>query len=117
VLKINRLKEAAKLQWLQNPSQINGDNLKNLRRETSVIFRNMKREYLKDKINEFETNIKNKNIRDFYRGKNEFRKRYQPRVNIIKDANGNLLADPQSVLNRWKHFFNQVLYADAYTYG
>jgi hypothetical protein len=25
----------AKIQWLQNPSQINGDNLQNLRRETS----------------------------------------------------------------------------------
>jgi hypothetical protein len=25
----------AKLQYLQNPSQINGDNLQNLRRETS----------------------------------------------------------------------------------
>jgi hypothetical protein len=29
----------AKLQWLQNPSQINEDNLKNLRRETSRTFR------------------------------------------------------------------------------
>jgi hypothetical protein len=28
---------------------------------------------------------------------------------MIKDKNGNLLADPQSVLNRWKSFFNQVL--------
>jgi hypothetical protein len=27
----------------------------------------------------------------------------------MKDQNGNLLADPQSVLNRWKNFFNQVL--------
>jgi hypothetical protein len=33
----------------------------------------------------------------------------QPRINIIKDENGNLLADPQNILNRWKHFFNQVL--------
>jgi hypothetical protein len=40
---------------------------------------------------------------------NEFKKGYQPRINIIKDENGNLLADPQSVLNRWKNFFNQVL--------
>jgi hypothetical protein len=39
----------AKLQWLQNPNQINGDNLQNLRRETSRIFRNKKREYLKDR--------------------------------------------------------------------
>jgi hypothetical protein len=52
----------AKLQWLQNPSQINGDNLQNLRSETSRTFRNKKREYLKGKINELETN--NKNIRD-----------------------------------------------------
>jgi hypothetical protein len=66
----------AKLQWLQNPNQINGDNLKNLRRETSRIFRNNKREYLKDKINELETNNKNKKIRDLYRGINEFRKGY-----------------------------------------
>jgi hypothetical protein len=94
---------------LLNPNQINGDNLKNLRSETSRTFRNNKREYLKGKINELETNNKNKNIRDLYRGINEFKKGYQPRIDIIKDENGNLLADPQNVLNRWKNFFNQVL--------
>jgi hypothetical protein len=40
---------------------------------------------------------------------NEFKNGYQLRINIIKDENGNLLADPQSVSNRWKNFFNQVL--------
>jgi hypothetical protein len=44
-----------------------------------------------------------------YRGINEFRKGYQPRINIIKNENGNVLADPHCVLNRWKIFFNQVL--------
>jgi hypothetical protein len=73
------------------------------------MFRNKKREYLKDKINELETNNKNKNIRDFCRGINEFKKGYQPRINIIRDENGNLVTDPQSVLNSWKNFFNQVL--------
>jgi hypothetical protein len=43
---------------LQNPSHINGDNLQNLRRETSRIFRKKKREYVKVKINELETNNK-----------------------------------------------------------
>jgi hypothetical protein len=85
--------EQAKFQWLQNPSQINGDNFQNLRFETSRIFRNKKREYLKGKINELETNNKNKNIRDLYRSVNEFKEGYQPRINIIKDENGNLLAD------------------------
>jgi hypothetical protein len=44
-----------------------------------------------------------------YRGINKFKKGYQPRINIIKDENGNLLADPQNILNRWKNLFNQVL--------
>jgi hypothetical protein len=102
VLKINRKQKQAKLQWLQNPSQINGDNKQNLRYETGRTFRNKKREYMTGKINELETNNENKNMRDLYRGINEFKKGYQPRISIIKDENGNLLADPQSVLNRWK---------------
>jgi predicted metal-dependent hydrolase len=84
---------------LQNRKQINGDNPKNLRRETIRIFRDKKREYLNGKINELETNNKNKNIRDLYRGIKEFKKEYQPRINVIKDENGNLLADPQKAFN------------------
>jgi hypothetical protein len=40
---------------------------------------------------------------ELYRGINEFKKGYQPIINIIKDENGNLLAHPQNVLNRWKN--------------
>jgi hypothetical protein len=50
-----------KLQWLQDPSEINGDNLSNVRREASRHFKNKKRKYMKGKINELATN---KNIRD-----------------------------------------------------
>jgi hypothetical protein len=32
-------RKQSNLQWLQNTSQINGDNLQNLRRENSRIFR------------------------------------------------------------------------------
>jgi hypothetical protein len=58
------------LQWLQNPSKINRDNLNNIRLEASRYFRNNKRKYLKDKINELARNSKNKNIRDLYRAIN-----------------------------------------------
>jgi hypothetical protein len=33
-------RKQAKLQWLQDPSEINGDNLNNVRREVSRNFRN-----------------------------------------------------------------------------
>jgi hypothetical protein len=87
--------EQAKLQWMQNPSQINGNNLQNFRHETSKTLLKKKREYLKDKINELETNNKNKTIDNLYISISEFKKEYQPRINIIKDENGNLLAGPQ----------------------
>jgi hypothetical protein len=93
----------AKLQWLQDPSEINQDNMNNVRREASIHFRNEKREYLKDRINELAMNSKNKNIRDLFRGINEFKRGYQPRNNLGKDKNGDLLPDSHNILNRWKN--------------
>jgi hypothetical protein len=55
------------MQWLQNPNQNYIDNLSNVRRESSRHFRHKKGEYLKAKINELETNSKNKNIKDLYK--------------------------------------------------
>jgi hypothetical protein len=97
------------LQWLQDQSEINGDNLNNVRREASRYFRNKKRDYLKNKMNELATSSKNKNIRDLYRGINEFKRGYQPRNNLVKDENGNVLADSHNILNKWKNYFSQLL--------
>jgi hypothetical protein len=88
---------------------VNGDNMGNVRREANRNFRTKKREYLKKKINMLETNSKNKNIRDLYRGINEFKKGYQPRTNMVKPENGDRLADFHSILNRWKNCFCQLL--------
>jgi hypothetical protein len=52
---------------------------------------------------------KNKKIRDLYRGINEFKKGYLHRSNLVKDWNGNLLADSQTILNRWKIYCCQLL--------
>jgi hypothetical protein len=86
-------RKEAKLQRLQGPNEINGDNLNNVRCEASRHFRNKKREYLKDEINELAMNSKNKNIRDLYRGINEFKRGYHPRSNFVRDENGDLLAE------------------------
>jgi site-specific DNA-adenine methylase len=82
---------------MQDPSVVNEDNLSNVRREASRHFRNKKREYLKDKINELESNSKNKNIRDLYRGITEFQMSYQPRTNLVK---GDLVVDHHKIVNR-----------------
>jgi hypothetical protein len=104
---VDRRKQA-KLQWLQDPSEANENNLSDVRRKASRHFRNNKREYLKDKIKEIETNSKNKNIRNVYGGINEFKKGYQPRTNLVKGKWGDLLADPHKILSKWKNYFCQL---------
>jgi hypothetical protein len=63
-------RKQAKLKWLQDPSETNGDNLNTVIHEGGRYFRNKRREHLKDEINELATNSKNKNVRDLYRGIN-----------------------------------------------
>jgi hypothetical protein len=102
-------RKQAKLQWLQYPSEINEDNLNNIRRETSRNFCSKRREYLKYKINDLAMNSKNKSIRDLYRLINDFKRSYQPRSTVVKDENGDLLKDSHNILNRWKNYFSRVL--------
>ena len=71
------------MQWMQDPSQSNADNLNNVRRDASRHFRNKKKAYLRAKIEELETNSKINNIRDLYRGINDMKKGYQPRMRKV----------------------------------
>jgi hypothetical protein len=48
---------------LRDARKINGDDLNNVKVRASRHFRNKKREYLKDRINELATNSMNKNIK------------------------------------------------------
>ena len=97
------------MQWIQDPSQSNAENMKNVRREASRHFRNKKKAYLRAKIEELETNSKIKNIRDLYRGINDMKKGYQPRTRIVKDEKGDLVADSHSIMVRLRNYFSQIL--------
>ena len=96
------------MQWVQDPSQRNLDNLNNVRHEATRHFRN-KKVYLKAKIEDLETNSKIKNIRDLYRGISEFKTGYQPRSNIVKDETDDLVTGSYSILARWRDYFSQLL--------
>jgi RNase P subunit RPR2 len=53
---------------------------------------------------ESETNSMNKNVRDFYRGINEFKKCYQPRNNLVKMRMMSA-SNSHNILNTWKNSF------------
>jgi len=101
-------KKRAKMQWLQDPCQSNVDNLNTVRREVGLHFRNKRKEYLRAKIEELEANSKIHIIRDLCRGINDFKKWYQPRCNIVKDEEGDLVADSHRIVVRWRNYFSQL---------
>jgi len=110
----------AKMQWVQDPCLSSVDKLNNVRREASryTYFRNIKKAYLKAKIEELETNSKIKNIRDLYRGINNIKR--QPRTNIVKNEKGDLVADSHSILACFSqllnvHGVNEVRQTEIYT--
>jgi len=53
-------RKQAKMQWVQDPSQSNIDNLSNVRREISRHFRNKKKEYLRAKFEELKLTVRSK---------------------------------------------------------
>ena len=86
------------MQWVQDPSRRNVDNLSRVRCGASRHYRNKKKEYFKAKIDELETDNKIKNIRDLYMGIIDFKKGYQPRTNVVKGEKGDLDADFYSIV-------------------
>jgi hypothetical protein len=102
-------RKQAKMQWIQDPSRSNVDNLNNVRCDASRHFRNKRKVYLKAKIEELETNSKINDIRGLYRGINDFKKGYKPRTIIVKDEKGDLFSDSHSIMTRWKNCFPQLL--------
>ena len=101
-------RKRAKIQWIQDPSQSDVDNLNKVGHEVSRHFRNKKKAYLRAKIEELETNNKIRNIRDLYRGISDFKKGYQPRRNIVKDEKGDLVADSHGIVARRRNYFSQL---------
>ena len=127
-------RKQAKMQWVQDPSQRNVDNLNTVRAETSRHFRNKKKAHLKAKTEELGNNSKIKNTWDLYRCNCDFnplkaelhpichflallahyilhvsmirvKKGYQPRINIVKNEKGDLIADSYSIVASCRNSF------------
>jgi hypothetical protein len=80
-----------------------------LRFVSFILVGTKKKACLRAKIEELETNSKINNIRDLCRGINDIKKGYQPRTKIVKDEKGDLVADSDSIMARWRNYFSQIL--------
>ena len=86
------------MQWLQeaNQSKSNVNNLNNVRCEASRHVSNTKKEYLRAKIDELETNSKIKIIREFI-GASVILRRVTNLNKYVQDDKGDVVRDSHSV--------------------
>jgi hypothetical protein len=98
---------------LQYSNQSNVDNLSNVQREASRHFRNKKKENLKAKIDELETNSNTKNIRDLYRVSIILRRVTSPELiqYVMRSVIG--FAVSHGTLTSWRNHFFQLLNVQA----
>jgi hypothetical protein len=90
---------------LRDPSEMNGDTLSNMGRDARRHFRIKKKGSIwKTKLMRLQRTEKQESI-DLYRGINKFKRSYQPRSNLLKEENGDLLADSHNILNWLKNYF------------
>jgi hypothetical protein len=93
-------RKQSELQLLQNPSQMNGYYMVNVRCEASVTFQDQKQGNIwKTKLMSLKQTVRRNIVRDLYRGLSEFKKCYQLISNVLKDGNGGLL-----VADSWQYF-------------
>ena len=64
---------------------------------------------MKVKTEELESNSRIYNVRDLYRGINDFKKWYEPRITIVKGEKGDLVEDSHRIMARWRKYFSQLL--------
>ena len=105
---IVKKRKVAKMNWLHEQNEVNLGQLGSIRRESTRVLKSKKREYLRGKINDLETNARNRNNRELYQGIRIERKGFQARKNIIRNGNGDTIADSRSILDRWKNYFDQL---------
>ena len=56
-----------------------------------------------------ESNSRENNPREIYKGINSIQKGFQSRSQLMKDENGNIIAVESELIDRWEKFFSELL--------
>ena len=81
------------------------------RRVATKICRNKKKHWLNDRIRRIEEALTRNETSQFYKDIKTFRQAEQAGMSLLvcRDGKGNILAEKQQVLERWKHYLSEAL--------
>jgi hypothetical protein len=101
-------RKQATLQWLQDRNEINKSV--DIRRETSRQFRKKRGNIWKIKLMSLQRTVRTRTLETCIEEEtNLWGAANLEVINLVKDENGDPLADSHNILNRWRNYFSQLL--------
>lgn len=94
--------------YIEKPTRRKRTDYEVFRRAANRIIRKKKRRYL-NIILKSEEDFRKNNLREAYKGINFFKKGFQPKSNLCKAQNGELLTEKERIMERWKEYFQEHL--------
>jgi len=94
------MRNTLQINMLQRKTTARTEEYKNVRRNAKQICRIKKRQFEENLLYDLEEKFGRNEGRKFFEGVRKFKMRFQPRTNLCKDSNGNLVAGEQQVLKR-----------------
>ena len=77
-------------------------------REIQKAVRHCKEQNIIKQCEEIENNSKQNARRDLYKAVKNIARRFNPRLEVVKDDSNNVLTDSSDVLNRWKEYCEKM---------
>ena len=107
---VGELRKKLREEWLENyDDEIKRDRHREAKRLVKRTHRRKKRQALRRTLMDIESDIQNKRVRNQFQKVKEVRKGYQPRMETVKNKEGNLLTNEEQVTQRWRQHYQELL--------
>jgi len=105
-----RRRKLARQKWLENVNDNeNMDRYRCRRKETNNILRCEKRKYIKDMIDEAETEYRRNRIRKLYQRVKNLKGDYRKKERFLKNEDGSLITTEEELAKKWASYFDKLL--------
>ena len=102
-------RKKARQKWQQTRTDEAKEDFLQKRREAKTIKRRKKREFMNNNLDKIESLGREGKIREQYAIIKKIRNGYRPRVNMVKNQNGDIETGEAEILRFWEAFFKELL--------